>query len=247
MKIPTNKRTKFILILILILAFISLFFLDIQKSRIFLEPQNTPREVEPPDSKPENNQDIQVILTKLNIPWEIVFLTKDSFLITERPGRVKLYSKNQLSNEYKLSEVFHIGEGGLLGAEKHPDFEHNQYLYFYLTYKKGTSILNKVDRYKLTNNKLQFNKTIIDNIPGAVFHDGGRIKFGPDNYLYITTGDAGNAQSAQDINRLSGKILRLTDEGSIPEDNPFNNAVFSYGHRNPQGLAWDSNKQLWIT
>src|SRR5262249_24978139 len=83
--------------------------------------------------------------------------------------------------------------------------------------------------------------------PGAKYHDGGRMAFGPDDYLYITTGDATVDYLAQDISSLSGKILRIRDDGSLPQDNPFGNAVYSYGHRNSQGLTWDSLKQLWST
>lgn len=78
-------------------------------------------------------------------------------------------------------------------------------------------------------------------------HDGGRIAFGPDGFLYITTGDASQSRLAQDIRSLAGKILRIRDDGSVPSDNPFGNAVWSYGHRNPQGLAWDDRGRLWAT
>jgi glucose/arabinose dehydrogenase len=88
---------------------------------------------------------------------------------------------------------------------------------------------------------------IFGGIPGANTHDGGKIVFGPDGLLYVATGDANNADSAQDTNVLSGKILRITENGEIPVDNPFGNAVYSYGHRNPQGLVWDNENRLWST
>ncbi|KKS63178.1 MAG: Quinoprotein glucose dehydrogenase [Candidatus Collierbacteria bacterium GW2011_GWD2_42_50] len=87
----------------------------------------------------------------------------------------------------------------------------------------------------------------MEKIKGSSNHDGGRIAFGPDGYLYITTGDAETPNLAQDKNSLNGKILRIKDDGGIPEDNPFGNAVYSLGHRNPQGLAWDKNGTLWET
>jgi glucose/arabinose dehydrogenase len=102
-------------------------------------------------------------------------------------------------------------------------------------------------RYKFNNDGFTDEKVIIDGIPGAVYHDGGRIEFGPDGYLYITTGDAGNEDLAQDTSSLAGKILRLNDEGEVPDDNPFENELWSYGHRNPQGIAWDDKGQLWAT
>ena len=86
---------------------------------------------------------------------------------------------------------------------------------------------------------------LLDNIPIARFYDGGRIKFGPDGKLYITTGDATNPSTAQDLNSLAGKILRINPDGTIPGDNPFGNYVYSYGHRNPQGISWNSNGELY--
>ena len=100
----------------------------------------------------------------------------------------------------------------------------------------------------MQDNTLEEDKIILDNIPANTIHDGGRIKFGPDGYLYIGSGDAGNENAAQDIESLSGKILRVTDDGVIPEDNPFpGSPVYSYGHRNPEGLAWDDEGRLWAT
>jgi glucose/arabinose dehydrogenase len=106
-------------------------------------------------------------------------------------------------------------------------------------------LLNRVERYTFENGLLDKKVVIIDGIPGAPFHDGGRMVFGPDGYLYIATGDATEEDSAQDIDSLSGKILRLTDQGEIPGENPFQNEVFSYGHRNPQGLSFDDEGNLW--
>ncbi|MAG78622.1 quinoprotein glucose dehydrogenase, partial [archaeon] len=100
-------------------------------------------------------------------------------------------------------------------------------------------------RYILENQRLVNETILLDDIPSARFHDGGRIKFGPDGKLYITTGDATDLSSAQNLNSLAGKILRMNKDGSIPKDNPFQNYVYSYGHRNPQGLAWDNNQQLF--
>ncbi len=129
----------------------------------------------------------------------------------------------------------------------HPRFSENRWIYLYFTTRAKDKLINRVVRYSLNNDGLSQKKIIIDNIPGAANHNGGRISFGPEGYLYITTGDAGNASLAQDINSLAGKILRIKDDGSIPSDNPFNNAVYSYGHRNPQGLAWDRKGRLWAT
>lgn len=190
------------------------------------------------------NSDNQVIAQDLSIPWEIIELPDNKgVLITERAGNLKLIASE--SKTFPVSGVEHIGEGGLLGMALHPDFQNNQWIYLYLTTRSGGNLINRVERYEYDDGALSGKQLIIDSIPGASFHDGGRIAFGPDKYLYITTGDAGNEPAAQDTKSLSGKILRITDEGRTPADNPFGNPVYSYGHRNPQGIAWDSAGQLW--
>lgn len=201
-------------------------------------PQNT-TETKPPA------RDIEVVAENLQIPWEIAFLASGEMLVTERPGNLLKIGKDR--QIIKIEGVQHRGEGGLLGLTLHPKFKENQIIYLYLTTKTGDGLSNRVERYKLTDAKLSDRKVILENIPGAQFHDGGRIAFGPDSKLYITTGDAGQDELAQDQSSLAGKILRLNDDGSIPADNPFQNATWSYGHRNSQGLAWDDQGQLWAT
>ncbi len=187
-----------------------------------------------------------IIASNLTIPWEVVFLPDDTILVTERSGNVvRIDTSTHLVQT--IPGVKHVGEGGLLGMALHPDFKKNGWVYLYLTTSGRNGLINQVERYKLQNNTLTDRKIIIGNIPGSSNHDGGRIAFGPDNYLYITTGDAENPNAAQDTSTLNGKILRITDEGTIPADNPFGNAVYSYGHRNPQSLAWDNQKRLWET
>jgi glucose/arabinose dehydrogenase len=187
----------------------------------------------------------ETIVENLEIPWEIVFLPDGDLLVTERPGRLLRIGAQKSAIE--ISGVAHRGEGGLLGLALHPDFEDNGWIYLYLTTAESGGLTNRVERYVLRGTSLSERTLIIEGIPGAQYHDGGRVRFGPDGYLYITTGDAGNEASAQDTESLAGKILRLRDDGAIPEDNPFDNAVYSYGHRNPQGLAWDQRGQLWAT
>jgi len=126
-----------------------------------------------------------------------------------------------------------------LGIALDPNFEENHYIYLYYTYSEFIFTYNKVVRYTESDNKLYNEKILLDKIPGGAIHDGGRLKFGPDGKLYITTGEAGNPGLAQDLNSLGGKILRINSDGSIPDDNPFQTPVYSYGHRNPQGLDWD--------
>lgn len=190
-------------------------------------------------------ENIEVVANNLNIPWEVVFLPvrqaqggpNDEILVTERPGTLLLIKNRQ---KIPIEGVKHIGEGGLLGITVHPDFQDNKYLYLYYTYSSnGENTLNRVARFKFEDDKLANEQIIVDAIPGAVNHNGGRIKFGPDNFLYITTGDAQNPSLAQDKNSLAGKILRVTDKGKVE--------VYSYGHRNAQGLTWDDKGQLWAT
>jgi glucose/arabinose dehydrogenase len=198
-----------------------------------------------PAALDESQSGIEIVASDLEIPWELVFLPDASLLVTERPGR--LLKIDQDKTVIPVSGVQHVGEGGLLGLTLHPDFARNQLLYLYLTSTAGGGLSNRVERYRLNDTTLQDRTVIIDNIPGAAIHDGGRIAFGPDRLLYITTGDAGVENNAQNTASLAGKILRLRDDGSIPTDNPFGNAVYSYGHRNIQGIAWDSADRLWAT
>lgn len=186
-----------------------------------------------------------VVAENLNIPWEIAFLPDSSFLVTERPGRLLKIAADRTI--IPIQGVHHIGEGGLLGLALHPDFSRTPWLYLYLTTRTEEGLINRVERYRLQGDQLADRQVIIDRIPGAHLHDGGRLAFGPDGYLYISTGDAGRSENAPDKNSLAGKILRLTDDGGIPAANPFQTAVYSLGHRNVQGLAWDEPGQLWAT
>jgi len=203
-------------------------------------------------TKPEQTQ-TEVSIAKLaenvaqdlEVPWEVAFLPANELRVTERPGRLLKIGKDRQA--IPIEAVQHVGEGGLLGLALHPDFGKNQLIYLYLTTKTGEGLTNRVERYRLDGSKVADRKVLLENIPGAAFHDGGRMAFGPDKKLYITTGDASNKPLAQDKNSLAGKILRLNDDGSIPNDNPFGNAVWSYGHRNPQGIAWDNKERLWAT
>ncbi len=192
--------------------------------------------------------DFTTIATGLEIPWEIAFLPGGDLLVTERPGRLKRISPDGAVAEISgLADVRHSGEGGLLGVAVHPRHAENGWVYLYQTVASGGASKNRVDRYRLDGNALVERTTIIQNIPGAIYHDGGELAFGPDGKLYVTTGDATQATLAQDLKSLAGKILRLNDDGTIPRDNPYDSAVWSYGHRNPQGLAWDGQGRLWST
>lgn len=194
---------------------------------------------------------VSVFATGLDVPWAIAFLPSGELLVTERAGTVRLVTKDgqvQQSPVAVLSNVKEFSEGGLHGIALHPDFATNQFVYLFYTYSgSGNDTLNRVVRMKFVDSQLTDETTIVDAIPGASNHDGGRVKFGPDGYLYITTGDAQEPSLAQDTNSLAGKILRVKDDGSAAPNNPFGNRVYSYGHRNPQGIAWDDQGRLWST
>ncbi len=185
-----------------------------------------------------------IIAENLSIPWEIAFLPDGRILVTERSGNLVLIGEDV--QKFLVPNVEHLGEGGLLGMALHPDFENNRWIYIYKTSRVNEQIQNIVERFEF-NDELTNSTIILDGIPASQNHNGGRMAFGPDGQLYITTGDAQNSMLAQDLNSLAGKILRIQDNGNISEGNPWQNEVWSYGHRNPQGLAWDGQGRLWST
>ena len=184
---------------------------------------------------------VETVVDNLKIPWELVFAPDGRIFFTERDGKLWVIEDESL----ELVATFPTSntlEGGLLGLALDPEFEKNNFLYLYQTYFGFELHHNKVVRYTVSNNQLTDEQILIDKIPGALWHDGGRIKFGPDEKIYITTGDAANANLSQKIDSLAGKILRINADGTIPVDNPFESSpVFSYGHRNPQGIDWTKN------
>lgn len=205
---------------------------------------------EPTDSTVQNGietsqeiPEIEVVQKGLDTPWGIAFLPSGDYLVTERKGTLLRIGVNGAS--YEIDGVKESSEGGLLGIALHPDFAENNLVYLYLTTEAKNGLVNRIEQFKLEGDVLTQVTTILSDIPGAQIHDGGRIAFGPDEMLYVTTGDAGNEDNAQDKESLAGKILRMTDSGGVPDDNPFGNYTYSYGHRNPQGIAWDDVGRLW--
>ena len=183
-----------------------------------------------------------VIVDGLNNPWEIVFGPDGEIYFTERDGRIWKLSE---FGDAKVIQTFPKSgavEGGTLGLALHPEFEKNKKIYVYQTNLELEFYQNKIFSFTVENDVLTDKQIILDGIPGAPWHDGGRIQFGPDEKLYISTGDAISPGLSQDLSSLAGKILRINPDGTIPTDNPFESSpVFSYGHRNPQGLAWSTN------
>ena len=182
-----------------------------------------------------------VIATDLDVPWGLAFLPDGDALFTERDsGRLLRMDAGGNVEEVQTLPTRGYGEGGSLGLAVSPDYEEDGYVYAYYTTVQD----NRVVRFRLGEEP----EPILTGIPFNSYHDGGRISFGPDGMLYVATGDAGIPANSQDLNSLGGKILRLTPDGGIPEDNPFaNSPVYSLGHRNVEGLAWDAKGQLYAS
>jgi len=189
---------------------------------------------------PELGVRVETVADNLTIPWSIDFAPDGRIFFTERIGDLRVIQDGILNPEpVKILDVSGF-EGGLLGIALDPNFEENHHIYLYYTYNDFLSTYNKLSRFTESDNQLLDEVVLLDKIAGGAIHDGGRIKFGPDGMLYVTTGEAGITDIAQDLNSLGGKILRINSDGTIPDDNPFENSpVYSYGHRNPQGLDWD--------
>ncbi len=192
--------------------------------------------------------DVSIVASGLEAPWAIAFLPDGGLLVTERPGRLRHIAPDGALTSITVEGATKEEEAGLAGVAVHPDFVANGWIYLYVSYRDPDGALkNRVDRYRFESDELFDRSTIVQNIPASDHRNGGALAFGPDRKLYVTTGDAGDETTAQDLRSLGGKILRLNDDGSIPSDNPFGTPVWSYGHRNPQGLAWDREGRLWAT
>jgi aldose sugar dehydrogenase len=194
---------------------------------------------------------VQVVATNLDIPWSLAFTPDGRLFFTERPGRVRVMQGGQTlaTPALVLGDVAAVGEGGLLGLAVHPQFATNGFIYVLYTARlPDGSRENRVVRFREVGNTLGEPMVVLDRMGAADIHDGGRIRFGPDGNLYVTMGDMASPSTAQDLASPNGKILRLTDDGGTPSDNPLPSLVYSYGHRNPQGLDWHPvTRDLWET
>ncbi|MDA0733495.1 MAG: PQQ-dependent sugar dehydrogenase [Chloroflexi bacterium] len=216
-------------------------------------------------SRPANFESISIIATEiseqvtvktvaedLEVPWALDFAPDGRILITERPGRIRVVQDGALQKKpfAVLDQVISISESGLMGIALHPNFAENGHIFVCYTYQNARGEMrNRVARLTDTNGQGTDHQVIVDDIPGSRNHDGCSIGFGPDGKLYVTTGDAQDGDQAQDLNSLAGKVLRTEADGSVPADNPFPGSyVYTYGHRNPQGMDWHPDTgALFIT
>ena len=208
---------------------------------------------------PENPEPFELILLaqNLGVPWGMVFISKEELLFTERQGNLKILHlpTKKVQSVAGLPEVFVSGQGGLLDVALHPHFHTNKIIYFtFSKKKKSRGYTTALARAELKNTRLDNVKILFSAKPltSTQRHFGSRILFS-EGFLFFTVGDRGHKQEAQNLNSHLGKLLRLTDEGGIPPDNPFvgqkqaQPEIWSYGHRNPQGLALHPNtSEIWL-
>ncbi|WP_017571087.1 PQQ-dependent sugar dehydrogenase [Nocardiopsis halotolerans] len=189
----------------------------------------------------------EAVATDLEVPWGLVLLPDGSALVSQRDSAevVRVAGDGSVTEVGTVEGVSPGGEGGLLGLAVHPEFPDEPYVYAYHTSDSD----NRISRmeYDPGGGGLGEAEVVLDGIPSETHHNGGRIEFGPDGLLYAGTGDAGRGELAQDTDSLAGKILRITPDGDPAPGNPFGNPVYSYGHRNVQGLAWDADGNLYAT
>lgn len=185
---------------------------------------------------------VHTIARDLEAPWGLAFLPDGSALVTERDSArvLSVASDGSVAEVARIADARPAGEGGLLGIAVSPSYDSDRWIYVYYTADRD----NRIARFRLG----EAPQVIFAGIPKAGNHNGGRIAFGPDGQLYVGTGDAGDRGRAQDRDFLGGKILRLTPDGKPAPGNPFGaSPVYSYGHRNVQGLAWDASGQLFAS
>jgi len=184
----------------------------------------------------------RTLVGDLDTPWDIALDPSGRLWVTERGGRVTVIdtTTGQAQQVGVIAEVLERGESGLMGMAFHPDFPVTPQIYFVHSYNSGGgSVKNRLVRSLFDGFQLHSQETLLNNIPGSFNHNGSRLVIGPDRLLYMSTGDAEGPNLAIDLSSLAGKILRLDLDGNAAPNNPFASEVYSFGHRNPQGLVFE--------
>lgn len=195
------------------------------------------------------NEELLVIANNLETPWSIGKMD-NTFYLSERPGNIVKIENGVVERQrVKLEkELALVSEAGLLGFVLAPDFAESNLAYAYYTYEDSSGQFNRIVTIRLKDNVWEEKSLLLDKIPSGTYHHGGRLEIGPDVKLYATAGDASQPSIAQDPKSLGGKIFRINLDGSVPSDNPFPDSyVYSYGHRNPQGITWVSDGMLYAS
>ncbi|MBD2872476.1 PQQ-dependent sugar dehydrogenase [Paenibacillus arenilitoris] len=235
-------------IFIAAMVFISGCSSDDQRNSISEQPSSSDTQIinEQAD-KAVSTGEPEIVADQLKMPWSIE-KSGNVLYVTEMEGTILKIEDG--AAERQVVELEHelmtTGRGGLLGLELAPDFTDSNLAYAYYSYESNNGQFYRIVRLRLEGNSWKEEQILLDDIPSGMYHHGGRVKIGPDGKLYATVGDIYVAEIAQDLNLLGGKILRMNPDGSIPDDNPFPDSyIFSYGHRNPQGIAWSTDGSLY--
>jgi glucose/arabinose dehydrogenase len=186
---------------------------------------------------------VETFLDGLDVVWGLQFAPDKRLFLTEKPGRIRVVSPNGTLDPIPWAVLPNVNaetrERGLFGVALHPRFSEQPWVYVMYTAQKGDQSVNRVSRFREVAGRGTGEEVLIDGLPSAGNHNGGRIRFGPDGMLYIGAGEAGTRARAQDLNNPGGSVLRIAPDGKIPQDNPFpSNPIWAYGLRNPQGLAF---------
>ncbi|MEV0648482.1 PQQ-dependent sugar dehydrogenase [Phytomonospora sp. NPDC050363] len=200
------------------------------------EPPNLPK---PSTSSEGESAVAEIVADNLEVPWAIAFLPDGSALFTERDtAKIRsIAADGTVGDVQTVEEADPSGEGGLLGIAVSPDYETDELVYVYYTAASD----NRIARMKLGETP----EPIVTGIPKGANHNGGGLGFGPDGFLYASTGETYQTELSQDKKSLGGKILRMKPDGKAAPGNPFDNLVYSYGHRNVQGFAWDADERMF--